>query len=68
MTFQVKNLYVRNLTASVTEEQLMDLFDTVNPGSVERVVIKRHYAFVNFHERSDALAAIEKLNGREPVN
>ncbi|KAL4233453.1 hypothetical protein ACF0H5_008134 [Mactra antiquata] len=58
---KVKVLYVKNLTADVTEEQLKEEFE--KHGSVERVKKIKDYGFVHFEERDGAMAAMEALNG-----
>ena len=49
---QVKVLYVRNLTVSVTEESLREKFESF--GKVERVKKIKDYAFVHFEDREQA--------------
>ncbi len=60
---QVKVLYVRNLTAVVTEEKLREVFE--EHGKVERVKKIKDYAFVHFEERKQAVAAMDALNRKE---
>lgn len=60
---KVKVLYVRNLTADVTEDQLKDKFGGY--GKVERVKKIKDYGFVHFEEREHALKAMEELNGQK---
>lgn len=60
---KVKVLYVRNLVADVSEEQLREHFEKYGP--VERVKKIKDYAFVHFAEREHALKAMEELNGSE---
>lgn len=50
---KVKVLYVRNLVADVSEEQLREHFEKYGP--VERVKKIKDYAFVHFSERDHAL-------------
>lgn len=57
---QVKVLYVRNLTSSVTEDKLREVFEA--HGKVERVKKIKDYAFVHFEDRKQACAAMELLN------
>lgn len=57
---QVKVLYVRNLTASLTEEKLRESFEQF--GKVDRVKKIKDYAFVHFEDRQQALAAMNQLN------
>lgn len=54
-------LYVRNLTAEVTEDQLKEKFGAF--GKVERVKKIKDYGFVHFEERDDCVKAMEALNG-----
>jgi len=60
---KVKVLYVRNLVADVSEEQLREHFEKYGP--VERVKKIKDYAFVHFAERDHALKAMDELNGSE---
>jgi len=60
---QVKVLYVRNLTASVSEEKLREVFESF--GRVERVKKIKDYAFVHFEEREKAVEAMSGLNKTE---
>ncbi|UXI22993.1 hypothetical protein NH340_JMT08936 [Sarcoptes scabiei] len=60
---KVKVLYVRNLTNSVTEQQLTELFE--KHGQIERVKKIKDYAFVHFEDRNEALQAMERLNNTE---
>ncbi|XP_050025884.1 heterogeneous nuclear ribonucleoprotein Q isoform X1 [Dermacentor andersoni] len=60
---KVKVLYVRNLTADVTEEKLKELFEA--HGRVERVKKIKDYAFVHFEERDHAVHAMEQLQGKD---
>jgi len=57
---KVKVLYCRNLTATVTEEKLREVFEQF--GKVERVKKIKDYAFIHFEERDQAVAAMEKMN------
>jgi len=57
---KVKVLYVRNLKADVTEEQLKEKFEEY--GKVERVKKIKDYGFVHFEDRDNAVAAMEALN------
>lgn len=56
---EVRVLYVRNLTAAVTEEQLREIFSRF--GGVERVKKMKDFAFVHFERRTDALEAMKTL-------
>jgi len=58
---KVKVLYVRHLTADVTEESLKEQFGEF--GKIERVKKIKDYGFVHFEERDDAVKAMEALNG-----
>ncbi|XP_048361420.1 APOBEC1 complementation factor isoform X1 [Sphaerodactylus townsendi] len=60
----VKILYVRNLMLSTTEETIEKEFNSVKPGSVERVKKIRDYAFVHFNNREEAVEAMKALNGK----
>merc|ERR1711881_585588 len=57
---QVKVLYVRNLTATVTEEKLQEVFE--EHGKVDRVKKIKDYAFVHFQDRDKAVVAMNALN------
>jgi len=57
---QVKVLYVRNLTAAVTEEKLQEVFE--EHGKVDRVKKIKDYAFVHFQDRDKAVDAMNALN------
>lgn len=56
----MKVLYVRNLTASVTEDKLREVFEA--HGKVERVKKIKDYAFVHFEDRKMAEAAMNALH------
>uniref|UniRef100_A0A8D0C1W4 APOBEC1 complementation factor n=1 Tax=Salvator merianae TaxID=96440 RepID=A0A8D0C1W4_SALMN len=60
----VKILYVRNLMLATTEEAIEKEFNSIKPGSVERVKKIRDYAFVHFNNRDDAVEAMKALNGK----
>ena len=60
---QVKVLYVRNLTAMVSEDKIRETF--LEHGNVERVKKIKDYAFVHFEDRTQAVAAMNALNGTE---
>lgn len=60
---EVRVLYVRNLTPSVTEEQLTENFAAF--GRIERVKKMKDFAFVHFERRSDAIAAMQSMHGTE---
>ncbi|XP_042561101.1 probable RNA-binding protein 46 [Clupea harengus] len=59
---RVRVLYVRNLMLHTTEETLRAEFSRLKPGSVERVKKLTDYAFVHFHSREDAVAAMHASN------
>jgi len=54
-------LYVKNLKAIVTEEELRQVFEPY--GSLSRVKKSKDYGFIHFDNREDALRAMEELNG-----
>jgi len=60
---KVKVLYCRNLTATVTEESLREMFERY--GKVERVKKIKDYAFVHFEERDQAVEAMTAMNYQE---
>ena len=62
---QVSKLYVGNLSYSVTNEQLQELFS--NYGEVKQVTIieGRGYGFVEMSSPSEAEKAKEALNGTD---
>merc|ERR1719392_119480 len=57
---KVKVLYCRNLTVTVTEDSLRELFERY--GKVDRVKKIKDYAFVHFEERDQAVEAMKALN------
>jgi RNA recognition motif-containing protein len=67
----VKSIYVGNLPADATEDQLKALFS--GHGSVNRVVIvkdrftgeSRGFGFVDMDSDSEAMTAIQEVNGKE---
>jgi RNA recognition motif-containing protein len=67
----VKSIYVGNLAADATEEQLTTLFS--EHGAVKRVVIvkdrftgeSRGFGFVDMDNDSEAMTAIAAVNGKE---
>ncbi|XP_040925779.1 probable RNA-binding protein 46 isoform X2 [Betta splendens] len=61
----IRVLYVRNLMIGTTEETLCKVFSSFNPGCVERVKKLSDYAFVHYHCREDAIAALQLMNGAE---
>jgi len=58
---KVRVLYCRNLTNTVTEEDLRDCFQC--HGRVERVKKIKDYAFIHFEEREMAVNAMAALSG-----
>ncbi|XP_059892902.1 APOBEC1 complementation factor isoform X1 [Gadus macrocephalus] len=60
----VKILYIRNLMLQTAEETIEKEFNSIKPGSVERVKKIRDYAFVHFTLREDAITAMNALNGK----
>ncbi|XP_074666258.1 putative RNA-binding protein 46 [Strix aluco] len=61
---RVKELRVRNLLRSTTEDTIKAEFDKFKPGAVKRVKKLRDYAFVHFFHREDAVAAMSAMNGK----
>jgi len=59
---KVKVLYVNNLATKVSEEMIKEIFSKC--GQVDRVKKIKDYAFVHFQERSEAMKALEELNGK----
>ena len=65
------NIYVGNITHSVTEDQLRELFEQTGPvTSVKLITDKftgspRGFGFVQMENKEDAQKAIEELNGSE---
>lgn len=51
--FQVRVLYVKNLTQDCSEEKLKECFEQY--GNIERVKKIKDYAFVHFEERDNAV-------------
>lgn len=66
---KVKVLYVKNLSAEVTEEQVQKLFEQY--GKLERVRKMKDYAFIHFEQREDCMKAMEeqqaKVLGKNPL-
>lgn len=60
---KVKVLYVRNLVADVTEDEVKSAFG--KHGLVERVKKIKDYAFVHFEDRGQATLALLALHGSE---
>ena len=59
---KVKVLYVKNLSAEVTEEEVQKLFEQY--GKLERVRKMKDYAFVHFEQREDAVKAMEEQQAK----
>lgn len=59
---KVKVLYVKNLSADVTEDAVQKVFEAY--GKLERVRKMKDYAFVHFDQRDDAVKAMEEQNGK----
>ncbi len=59
---KVKVLYVKNLSAEVTEEEVQQLFEQY--GKLERVRKMKDYAFVHFEQRDDAVKAMEEQQAK----
>lgn len=63
---KAKNLYVRNLPATVEEGHLRELFEKITGRcSIEHVKKLKDYAFVHFFKREDAMQAMQEANGTE---
>ncbi|XP_015923223.1 probable RNA-binding protein 46 isoform X2 [Parasteatoda tepidariorum] len=60
---RVKVLYVRNLSALTTEDQLLRLFSMGGVLRVERVKKMRDFAFIHYSKREDAENALKQLDG-----
>ena len=63
---KVKVLYVRNLVADVTEDEIRELFsktlERIGGGAIERVKKLKDYAFVHFEDREQAVKCMEALD------
>ncbi|XP_049451017.1 insulin-like growth factor 2 mRNA-binding protein 2a isoform X2 [Epinephelus fuscoguttatus] len=57
-------LYIGNLSPSVTEEDLKQLFRERKLPVPEQVLLKSGYAFVDFPDQNSAIKAIETLSGK----
>ncbi|GFY92777.1 hypothetical protein Acr_08g0011730 [Actinidia rufa] len=57
------NLWVGNLSAGVTDSELMNLFSKHGVVQSVKSFSSRHYAFVHFNRIVDAMAALEALQG-----
>jgi len=60
---KVKVLYIKNLSADVTEDMLKEKFSPY--GKLERVKKLKDCGFAHFEERENALKAMDELNGTE---
>lgn len=60
---RVKVLYVRNLVADVTEDELKEVFAV--HGHIERVKKIKDYAFIHFENRDNAVRAMRHLQDSE---
>lgn len=66
-----KNLYVGNLSYSITNEDLTELFEQFGTVSSARVISDREtgrskgFGFVEMPDDAEAQAAIDALNGKE---
>lgn len=49
---QVKSVFARQLSASVDENKLMEIFGKY--GNIEKIKKMRDYAFIHYEERSEA--------------
>ena len=59
-----KSLYVGNLSYSMTEDELRDLFEPYGPVTEVRLVENRGFGFVDVPEEK-AAEAIEAINGKD---
>ena len=59
---KVKVLYVKNISAEVTEEEVQKLFETY--GKLERVRKMKDYAFIHFEQREECMKAMEEQQGK----
>jgi RNA recognition motif-containing protein len=62
---QGSKLYVGNLTYSVTEEQLRELFSNYGKVKEVRIIPNKDFGFVELSSPSEADAARTALNGSE---
>jgi len=58
---RIKNVYVRNLKVTTSQQTIFAAFNAIRPGAIERVkkIEDRDYAFVHFLRREDALYAVQ---------
>jgi RNA recognition motif-containing protein len=59
---ETRNLYVGNLTYSVTEEQLEELFSQYGTVEDVRVIDRKGFGFVDMSSPEEAEQAMEALN------
>lgn len=59
----MKVLYVRNLTAELTEDKVKEMFEA--HGKVDRVKKIKDYAFIHYAERDGAEKGMEEFNGKQ---
>ena len=62
---QGSKLYVGNLSYSVTEEQLRELFSNYGEVKEVRIIPSRDFGFVEMSDTAEAEKAKEALNGCE---
>ena len=62
---QGSKLYVGNLSYSVTNEQLQELFGNYGEVQSVNIIEGKGFGFVEFAETSQAESAMEALNGSE---
>ena len=66
---KVKVLFIKNISAEVTEEEVQKLFEQY--GKLERVRKMKDYAFVHFEQREDAVKAMQEqptiILGKTPI-
>ena len=62
---QGSKLYVGNLTYSVTEEQLRELFSSHGEVKEVKIILGRDFGFVEMSSSSEAEAARTALNGSD---
>ena len=66
-----KNIYVGNLSYSLSSNELEELFAQFGPVDSAKIIEDREsgrskgFGFVEMQEEADAAAAIEELNGKE---
>ncbi|KAK3591881.1 hypothetical protein CHS0354_005084 [Potamilus streckersoni] len=62
---KVRILYVRNLMLSTTEDTILKAFSKAcgKEDTIERVKKLKDYAFIHFHDRDDAIKAMNAMDG-----